>query len=220
MKRRLMLLLILSFLTQHPALSFKVHHVLAVGDSKTLPYPPVLVARLGAAWAEITPRLGHSGYALDGPPGRNLMAVQDADIASLSGVPDYILINIGTNDPIYPEADYAKGNYASWQAKLSAYVERWHTAFPLAHIGIAFPRRYDAVYNFAPMDRAIQVILDSHPYTFAGPHEDSFLTTHTDDGVHETEAGYLLLISQWESAVRLSTVSPAPAVQGTPAKPG
>lgn len=191
------------------------HTFLAVGDSKTtgvcgLPcwhldgYEVPLVADLekdtGYEWREAQPRLGHNGATL-----ADLLHQFGSDAARVRSILDFILISIGSNDV---RRNFSGADYAAWRDNLQRYVQLWHTVFPTARIGIAYPRNYAGYSDadFAPMDAAIDRVLASEPYTFAGPHEVTFLRAHSVDGVHPTPEGYAILAQLWTEVIRQLSV--------------
>lgn len=198
-----------------PAQSITVRYILAIGDSKTwgygdvvvngvyLGYPSRLVYRLNTTqpgvWREDKPRLGRGGYTLD-----MMVALQNNDMALPRPVPDYILIDLGTNDVNPRKASLYLTNPPAWTSLYAHYIETWHAKYPNAHIGLAFPRRYDVGYgnaSFAQMDAFIYGILSTHPYTFEGVHESAYLPAHSVDRIHPNPLGYVVETTLWTNLI-------------------
>lgn len=183
---------------------------LAIGDSKTVGecgqpcwhhdgFELPLSQLIG--YRELQPRLGHSGWNLF-----QLAANFENDVKTVKEVPDFILIDIGTND-MRPGLSVTFWN--EWGNIYLDYVQRWHTQFPNARIYLAFPRNY-APYSdadFWPMDQAIRwVIKDANQfarqdYVFEGTHESTFLRDNSVDHVHPNPKGYLIEAQEWRKVL-------------------
>lgn len=186
---------------------------LCVGDSKSGGmgdgYGPHLAKLTGMV--ELLPRAAHAGDTLSD----RFMAL-DHDLAQLHGTPDYILIDIGTNDIpardhfLYGPLSWEGPNWTRWQAAYMSYIGEWHQRYPTARIGIAKPYRFDTDHGrtFGPgwyvdMYKAINGITKVLSYTFPGVAEQDFLSVkgNSADGVHPTQQGYEVEALLWAEAI-------------------
>ena len=180
--------------------------ILPVGDSKTIAdpgYVPGLLSGLDNAtefkWLESPGRLARPGYTAA------LWAAQiDADIAASTGIPDFVLVNIGSND-IEPLADPLVE--AAWKADFAYVLDAINTAYPTAQVYVMqIWRRYNNGDITAMNDTWIPAVLSTRStWVEVGPDERGFLeggddgATYTADGIHPNAAGYALTATQWQS---------------------
>ena len=152
-------------------------------------------------WLESPSRLARDGWTAA------LWAAQiDADLGSASGIPDFILVNLGSND-VGPLEDPLVE--AAWKADFAYILDALNTKYPNAQIYVMQVwRRYDNGDLTALNDTWIPAVLSTRS-SWAGLAEDErvFLengdngVTYTSDGIHPNTAGNALTAAQWLSTL-------------------
>lgn len=197
-----------------PAVQF-----LCIGDSKTagtndptrdrqggFGYPPVLAGLLttasGQKWRETKgQRIGISGYTV-----AKMASAISAQLATVTYTPDYVLINLGTNDLAGLPAE------STWKANYRTIIAAVHAAYPAAKIYLDKPVRLSAappsspVADTATMHGYIDDLVAEQSYIYAGADEtgleggDSYVTNFAD-ALHENHAGYAALAALKQTAL-------------------
>jgi len=199
-----------------PVTQFMVGAIFPVGDSKTNGqgdtgsiglngYPPLLTASLPGDWYEEPGRVGLSGYTV-----ADILPVIDAALALRTAItPSHVLINLGTND--YPLGTAQ----ADFEDDLGFIIDRLHSKWPAARVGIAIPYRLGGLSagQITYMDTVRASWFDNlinarSSYCFRGPDEYTALgfdldggATYTDDGIHPNHAGYVRMAAAWKTAM-------------------
>lgn len=181
-----------------------IHNILAIGDSKTLCSPgnPAcfipLMQTATIDFPEIPARIAQDGLKVT-----DLDDVIDARLAIAIGTPEYVLLNIGTNDlAVTTDENTFKTAYL--------YVlDALRTKYPSASIYcMRVWKRANLGYT-AQLNGWINdcIALRSANNVHAGPDESVFLeggddgATYTLEGTHPNEAGALLTAQQWRTVL-------------------
>lgn len=152
-------------------------------------------------------RLFHECYPREGFSGQTAsqMAVRiAADLAAVTGTPDYILLNLGANDVVALPAQ------AIWKADMETIISACLAKWPNTQIYIMRPWRRSYATECNSLATWIGEIVAAHASgVHLGPDERVFLengddgVTYTGDGVHPNAAGYQLVATQWRTALGL-----------------
>jgi hypothetical protein len=118
---------------------------------------------------------------------------------TMSGTPDYILCNLGVND--YAQSKTYDSVRVSWEYV----VEAFHAKWPNAVIFLMRVWGWEGSAASWPPNLAIDYIVDTYSYVYAGPDEGVWLrgsdegATMTYDAIHYSEAGQAECAVQWRN---------------------
>jgi lysophospholipase L1-like esterase len=124
-----------------------------------------------------------------------------ADIAAMTYSPSEILINLGAND--------INGALlsANWQTNMTAIINAYHTAFPVANLRLAKVwKRGGSAGGTQASHAIIDALYSANPWLKPGI-DEAFLeggddgATYTTDGTHPNAAGQVLEANAWKSAI-------------------
>lgn len=177
-----------------------------VGDSKTAyyQYQPILITNLIAGsgykivWQENPATLSYSNETIALMAGRI-----DAELATRTGNPIYILLNFGANDVISLPAE------VTWKANYYYVLDALHAKYPYAQMYIMRAWRRGQAAECDILAAWIDDIVVSRSFAHLGPDERVFIengddgVTYTDDGIHPNTAGYILVAAQWQTSMGL-----------------
>jgi lysophospholipase L1-like esterase len=179
------------------------HWFVAIGDSKTdtLGWQATLLDLLETATGN---RWAYDYSAISGQTTGGQASTITTDLARISNTPDYVLINLGSNDMGSAQVE------ATWKGYLRTILDAVHTKWSGAKIYLMRPWR--RTYTTTPDTIAgwiNDVILEAaySGYCFDGPDERVFIengddgATYTSDGLHPNAAGYALTGAQWAAAL-------------------
>lgn len=181
----------------------------SIGDSKTAgsaSYQPTLITNLesatGEEWREFPRKIATSGWEVVDV--RNRI---DSDLALRNDTPEYILINLGSNDLVAPMT-----SESAFKTDYLYILDALHAKWPTAEIYLAKPIRLNAAPPSTPSaDSAtlatwIDDIVAARPsFAYAGVVEattleggDSYVT-RMGDNTHPTAAGYVAMAAAWQA---------------------
>jgi len=183
--------------------------ILGVGDSKTVGIGDGDLAA-GGGWLGRFPSVqrysaGYSGFVeaplkfgRSGKTVANWATLISTHLTYAIGTPDYVCINLGTNDlPLSPVE-------ATWKADYLTIIDALHAKWPLAVIKLMRPwqRGYNAEAD--TMAGWIDDLVAARPaFVLLGPDERDFLeagndgVTYTVEGLHPNALGYDLTAREW-----------------------
>jgi hypothetical protein len=181
--------------------------VLVLGDSKSIlttstTYPQYLFGLLntatGKSWKEVLPRGATGGWTI-----AEVYVWCVNNIASVTPVPQYALLNIGVNDGAMTEAN--------WRIYLDALLELIHTTFPSCQVYVTRPwLQGNEAYCDNVATRISDIVTLYLSYAHLGADERVYLkgsddgATWTSDGIHPTDpAGYQLMSQKAGEAMGL-----------------
>lgn len=157
----------------------------------------ILTAATGEEHVELPLRVGRGGTPISG-----FQSTVDADLATRSDVPKYILVNIGTGDKSLTIDYTTVSNYG--------YVlDAFHTKWPNAIVYCARPWQDTSRASMAKWNEianAIEAAVKPRPWAKLGIDERIFLeygdngNTFTSVG-HPNHFGYMLTADEWASAL-------------------
>ena len=169
------------------------------GDSKSNEndaWPSLLLDALltssGNIWYENPIRLAVAGYNT-----QQLRAYVDANISTLAGNPEVVLLNIGANDLSGLTGE------STYKTALSGIVDAYLTKFPATVVYIAYPWRvgYDAAA--LTMKGWIDDVIATYPNRVQAGHDENvwfkpnIATYSYDGGTHYNMAGSVVCKNQW-----------------------
>jgi lysophospholipase L1-like esterase len=181
----------------------------SIGDSKTAgsaSYQPTLITNLESAtseeWREFPRKFATSGWEVADVKNRI-----DSDLELRNDTPEYILINLGSNDLIAPMT-----SESAFKTDYLYILDALHAKWPTAEIYLAKPIRLNAAPPSTPSaDSAtlatwIDDIVAARPsFAYAGVVEattleggDSYVT-RMGDNTHPTAAGYVAMAAAWQA---------------------
>jgi hypothetical protein len=168
------------------------------GDSKSIPFNswcPLLVRGLltetGEFWTENPERLAIVGYTA-----AQLKTYVDANISALSGSPQAVLLNIGSNDLATGTAE------ATYKTAVTGVIDAYLTKFPTTTVYVAYPWRsgYDA--GSLAMKGWIDAVIATYASGVAAGHNENIwlkpnVANMSWDGTHYNAAGEVECKNQW-----------------------
>lgn len=175
-----------------------------VGDSKTWvgeyqqDLMPLLNTATSETWREIKPRaMAHNGFSV-----ASVAGVIVADLATMTDTPEFVLLNLGSND-----VDDPLPSEATWLANYYIILDAIHAKWPSASCYIMRPWRRGYATECDTVASRIDTIVSNRAFAHVGPDERGFLeggddgVTYTADGLHPTDAGYALMATEWLTIV-------------------
>lgn len=175
--------------------------LVALGDSKTVGdrccavskhgYRDELATFAGATWVGVNAQSGW--YAI------NLKLNIDAWLSGITQVPDFALINIGTNDL------WAHTAEVDYKDRISYTVDAIHTHWPTTQVRLATPWRRTQDADAETMatwladitsTRSSWCMLGYNERVYLKGNDDGWLYTGSD-GEHANELGYTVAAKQW-----------------------
>lgn len=131
-------------------------------------------------------------------------AAVDAEFASCTISPRYILYNLGANDVSLLPSE------VDWKTNTLYVLDAMHTKWPGARVHMMRVWHRDFAANSATLRGWQNDVISARPdFVTAGPDESVFLeggdngATYTTDGVHPNVAGYQLTAQQWKTVLGL-----------------
>ena len=179
------------------------HNILAIGDSKTGGYGddvghegyPIRMSATASAFVEYPTRIASGGITVA------LMQDEiDVDLAAATGTPEFVLINLGTNDAGSLPIE------ATWKADYAYILDAIHTKWATAKVYCmrVWNKNHEADCDTMATWLAA-IIAPRSAWCYVGPDERVFLKgsdngvslTIPADGVHPNPAGYQVTADQW-----------------------
>jgi len=189
-------------------------YMVAIGDSKTVGffccdttrgYLPMLEANLRAALPTRDPFFLKS-LAQGGWMTSNVRAEIDAYLASMvevEKVPEFVLINLGSNDVFY--VHYGPLTYETWSADMGYIMDAVHAKWPDARVLLARPfstgAEFGAAFDLYDDTWIPAVIAPRSDWAGLGPDERAYLVPYLADVTHPTAEGYQLTADEWQTAM-------------------
>jgi lysophospholipase L1-like esterase len=190
-----------------------------IGDSKSVNQTWVspfvnLVSNSTYQWSEAALRIAQVGTSV-----AVRKAAIDADLATRAATPapEYICINLGTNDVNGDGSDVlSDGTGATWQSNLAYILDALHAKWASAEIYVMRPWKpdYDGGVYQAKLDligdTLIPAAITGRAWAHLGPDERVFLENGDDgatyiqpepDRIHPNTAGYALTAAQWRTTL-------------------
>lgn len=195
-----------------PSTATIIENVLAYGDSKVMvvsggTFGYIDYLQTNAGISEIPTRISHGGYGVVIAAGGGCFTnVIDSDLASASGTPDAICLNIGTNDPGMQHT-----NDGRFVFNYNLILDALHAKWPNARIGCALPWSGQAPdWFWDEVAGAIQAIVAERAYCVVGPDERGYLKdnkeTYFSDQplyLHPNAAGHVATGVEWKTVFGL-----------------
>lgn len=142
--------------------------------------------------------------ALGGRATSDILALLPAFLSSSTSNPNWVLINLGTND--IPKINVGTVTQASWLSDTGSILDQIHAKWPAAHILVT--KSYYGGNSNANAEALLsawtnQIIASRPSFVGLGLDEPTFLPGNTSDSTHPNATGYSLTVARWLAAMGL-----------------
>lgn len=155
-------------------------NVWGFGDSKIQAIDGPM-GKLGAGVREVPTRVGVAGQTV-----AQMKARVDADLAAATGTPNFVFINLGTND--------FGSNSTTWKTNYAYILDAIHTKWADARIGVTVPWSVGNDANSDTRATDLGVVLSTRSWAGIAVDERTIIKPYADrlgaDNVHPTTLGY------------------------------
>lgn len=182
---------------------------MAIGDSKTVGLPccaakngyrDELVA--GIRNHDPTNNVEFSGVlAASEKTTAQTLADLPAFIAAQTQAPDWVLINLGTND--LSAIRLGTVTEAGWKADMGAILDAINAEWPSAKVRLMRPIWIGYEVEAASLNDVWMpsVLSTRSDWAAVGPDERDYMTGFMPDNIHANSAGYTLTAAEWQTAM-------------------